>query len=260
MERLRTEQPKGLTREALRKWGMIFVILGIFGRSILQTRFLGATDLNSEQLLESLSASSATMLFATLALVMQFVETCAAPIFCLLLAEGFANTSDKTKYLLRVLGVAVLSEIPFNFAMGARFIDMSSRNPVFGIALSLLLLYLYDRYRDKTAVNFLLKVLFTLAAVFWCGMLKIENGICCLLITLAFWGFRKKPMIRNLMGGAAAMVCCIFSAFYLTAPMGIMVIHFYNGEKGEENRILNYLFYPLALTVFGIVGYIAFGF
>ncbi len=260
MERLRTEQPKGLTREGLRKWGMVFVLLGIFGRAILQNRFLGTTDLNSEQLLESLSASPDAMLFATFALVMQFLESCAAPIFCLLLAEGFAYTSDKTKYLLRVVGVALLSEIPFNFAMGAKLLDMSSRNPVFGIALTLLLLYLYDYFREKKAVNVLLKVLFTLAAVFWCSVLKIENGICCLLITLAFWGFRKKPMIRNLMGGAAAMVCCIFSAFYLTAPMGIMVIHFYNGEKGEENRLFNYLFYPAVLTVAGIAGFLVFGF
>lgn len=260
MERLRTEQPKGLSCAGLRKWGMLFVILGIFGRSILQTRFLGITDLNNEQLLEALSAAPEAMLFATFSIVLQFVETCAAPIFCLLLAEGFVNTSNAANYLARVAGVALISEIPYNFAMSGKFLEMSSRNPAFGIAMSLLLLYLYDRFREKKLSNMLLKVLFTLAAFFWCGMLKIESGVCCLFITLAFWAFRKKPMIRNLAAGAAAMVCCIFSLFYLAAPMGMLVLHFYNGEKGEENRLVSYLFYPAALTALSLAGYIAFGF
>jgi hypothetical protein len=260
MERLRTEQPKGLTTAGLRKWGMIFLLAGIFGRSILQTRFLGITDLNNAELLETLAASDAAMMFATFSLVLQFVESCAAPIFCLLLAEGFANTSNKDMYLLRVIGVAAISEIPFNFAMSARFIDMSSRNPAFGIAMSLLLLYLYDRFREKKFSNVLLKIAFTVATIFWCAVLKIENSILCLVVTLAFWCFRKKPMIRNLMAGVASMVGSIFSLFNLAAPMALVVIHFYNGEKGEENKLMCYLFYPLALIACGIVGFVAFGF
>lgn len=260
MERLRTERPKGLTTAGLRKWGMFFLLAGIFGRGILQTRFLGITDLNNAELLETLTASDAAMMFATFSLVLQFVESCAAPIFCLLLAEGFANTSDKTKYLLRVAGVALISEIPFNYAMSAKFIDMGSRNPAFGIAMSLLLLYLYDYFAEKKATNVLLKAAFTLAALFWCAVLKIENSVVLLIVTLAFWCFRNKPMIRNLMAGIASMLGSMFSLFNMAAPLALVIIHFYNGEKGEENKLMSYLFYPLALTVCGIVGFVAFGF
>lgn len=260
MERLRTERPKGLTRAGLRKWGMLLVVLGVFGRSILQARFLGTTDMTSEQLLESLSQAPNAMLFATFAIVLQFVESCATPVFCLLLAEGVANTSDSTKYLLRVTGVALISEIPYNFAMSAKLFDFGSRNPVFGIAMSLLLLYLYERFGEKKLTNGLLKVLFTLAAFVWCIILKIESGVCCVVITLAFWLLRNKPLIRNLAAGAAAMACCLFSLYYLAAPMGMLLLHFYNGEEGEENRIVAYLFYPVTLLVCGIAGFAAFGF
>lgn len=260
MERLRTEQPKGLTREGLRKWGMLFLALGVFGRGILQARFLGTSDMNNAQLLESLSEVPEAMLVATFAIVLQFVETCAAPIFCLLLAEGYANTANPVPYIARVAGVAVVSEIPYNYAMGAKFIDMSSRNPVFGLVICLVLLYLYGFFREKKLTNFLMKVLITLAAVVWCRMLCINDGICCVLMTVAFWGFRKKPVIRNLMAGGAAMVCCLFSLYYLAAPLAMLVVHFYNGEKGEGNRLVNYLFYPVILTVISIAGAIAFGF
>lgn len=239
---------------------MLFLALGVFGRSILQARFLGLTDMNSAQLLESLTEIPAAMLVATFAIVLQFLESCAAPIFCLLLAEGFNHTSNPGKYIARVLGVAALSEVPYNYAMGAKLIDFSSRNPAFGLVFSLILLYLYSRFREKKLTNILMKIAVTIAAAVWCGMLRIDDGICCVLLTCVFWCFRNKPNIRNLMGGGAAMLCSLFSMSYLAAPMVVMILHFYNGEEGDENRVINYLFYPVLLTAFAIVGAIAFGF
>ena len=258
MERLRTEQPKGLTRAGLRKWGMLFVMLGVFGRSILLNRYLGIADMTADQLLEAMSTGSQVMVMVTIALVFQFLETMASPIFCLLLAEGCDHTSDMAKYMGRVLGVAAISELPFNFAMTGKLLDMGTRNPVFGLFLSMVVLYLYKRYSQKSFQNLLTKAAGTFAAVFWCGMLKVEGGIVAVILTCVFWAFRKKPNIRNLMAGIAAMFCSIFSIFYVLSPMGLMVLHFYNGEKGEENRLVSYLFYPAVLLVFGIAGALAF--
>ena len=258
MERLRTEQPKGLSRSGLRKWGMFFVILGIFGRSILQNRYLGITQITGEQLLAVMESTPGAMIAATAAIAMQFVETCAAPIFCLLLADGYAHTSNAGKYFTRVLSVAAISEIPYNFAVTGNLLDMSSRNPVFGIVISLILLYLYDHFAARKAGNWLINIGVTFAALIWCRMLSIEYGACCVLISAVFWAFRNKPNLRNLMGGAAAMVCSLFSLFFMASPMGMLVIHFYNGEKDEENRLIASLFYPIALTVIGLAGALAF--
>ena len=40
----------------------------------------------------------------------------------------------------------------------------------------------------------------------------------------------------------------------MAAPMGFLAIHFYNGEKGEENRLVNYLAYPVILLAVGLAG------
>ena len=34
--------------------------------------------------------------------------------------------------------------------------------------------------------------------------------------------------------------------------MGFLAIHFYNGEKGESSRLVNYLFYPVTLLAIGL--------
>lgn len=259
MERLRTEQPKGLNRAALRRWGMVFTALGVFGRSILQNRFLGIAGMSSDQLLEAMSGSSDVMTAVTIALILQFVECCAAPVFCLLAAEGMAHTTSGEKYLARVFGIGVLSEIPYNFAMHGNLLVTENRNPVFGLFFALLLLYLYQRFAEGKPVNLLYKVAFTIAAFFWVAVLKIENGLPCLILTLVFWFFRRKLNVRNLVAGGAAMFCSLYSIFYMAAPMGMILLHFYNGQKEEqESRMINYLFYPVILTVFGLIGALAF--
>ena len=258
MERLRTERPKGLTAAGIRKWGMLFLALGIFGRSVLLNRYLGIDTMTSDQLLQAMNTGSHVMTVVTIALITQFVEACGVPLFCFLLSEGMAHTANASKYLCRVFGVAVLSELPYNFAMTGNLLDVSSRNPVFGILMAGILLYLYRRYSDKTLINLLLKAAFTVAALFWASLLRIENGFICVFLSAVFWGFRKKPNIRNLMGGIAAMLCSFFSIFFMVAPMGMMVLHFYNGEKGEDKRIVSYLFYPVVLVVIGIAGAMAF--
>ena len=258
MERLKTERPKGLSRAGLRKWGMLFVLLGVFGRSILQVRYLGLLELTSDQLLEAMNTGPEVVLMVTFAIVFQFLETCAVPIFCLLLTEGFIHTSNALNYLGRVAGLAAISEIPYNYAMSGKLLDMGSRNPVFGLLVVLFVLYLYRQYSQKKVTNLLIKAVVTLAAVIWCSILRIDHGVPIVVIALVFWLVRNKPNIRNLTGGAATMACCLYSPFYMVAPMSVMVLHFYNGEKGQENRLVSYLFYPAVLLIFGISGAIAF--
>ena len=181
MERLRTEQPKGLTRAGIRKWGMLFLVLGLFGRSIILNRYLGIADMTSDQLLQAMNSGADVMTAVTFALICQFVEACGVPIFCLLLAEGIAHTANGAKYIARILGVAVISEIPFNFAMSGNLLDTSSRNPVFGILMAAILLFLYNRYSEKTALNFLYKAAFTIAAIFWSALHCLRVPVRCVL-------------------------------------------------------------------------------
>ncbi len=249
MERLSKERPTGITGSGLRTWGLVFLAMGIFSRGILQTRVLGVGQLTAQQLLAVMENN---MMAATLALVLQAVESCAAPIYALLVVDGFQRTGNYRDYLLRVLGLAVLTELPYNLAMSGRLLDMGSRNPVFGVALCLIVLYFYRRYEEKGLKNTAIKAVVTLAGVIWANMLRIQDGGCLLVLAAVIWIFRKKPMFRNFAGMSAAVLCTLFSPFYLAAPMGFLAIHFYNGEKGESGRLVNYLAYPALLLVVGL--------
>lgn len=249
MERLarRDEKRESMSRSALRLWGLVFALLGILGRGVVQNALLDMRNITNDQLLEAMLESSQVMTYATMALVMQAMEACAVPIFAFLLVEGVQKTSNLDKYLVRVVGLAFLCELPYNLTMSGSLWDTSSRNPVFGLAFGMAMLYLYKVYGGDTMGKRLLRVVITVAAVLWPMMLLVQDGAFCVIMVLVLWLCRNKAQYRTFVGCAAAACCSLMSVYYLAAPMGFMAIHFYRGEKGDENKLINYLAYPALL-------------
>lgn len=254
MERLGNTKPSGLHAGNLRAWGMLFAIAGIVSRSILQNKMLGVGLRSMQELMELMQSDQTAMAIATVALILQAVETVAVPIFVFLLAEGFIHTSDWKKYFARVAGLAVLTEIPYDLAMNGKVLEFTSQNPVFGLVLCMVLLYLFERFSGKK----LICVIMALAGLAWALMLRVDHGIPMLLMVCVIHLFRNKRMFMGFSGMAAAALCTGISPFYLAAPMGFLAIHFYNGEPGNSSRLVNYLFYPATLLLIGLVAKFAF--
>lgn len=256
MERIPQKRPTGLSRGALRMWGMVFLLAGIASRSILQYRMLGLGVISGPELLALLDSNPDMMTVATTALVLQILETCALPIFTFLLVEGFLHTSDLPKYFLRVLAVAVASEIPFDLAVSGKLLDFSMQNPAFGMPLGLLLMLFFRTYPGASVKNVLIKVMISVAAVGWAAMLRVEYGACIVLVVLTQFLLWGKPLARNMIGATVAVLCGRGSLLMMASPMGFLAVHCYNEEKNtEENRLVNYLAYPVCLLVIAIAGY-----
>lgn len=256
MEQLGRKKDAGINGNALRTWGLLFLAAGVIGRGLLQAHVLGITDLTTQQLLTVIGASDEAMTMTTLSLMLQAVETCGVPVFALMLVNGVTHTSDFKAYFLRVAGLALLCELPYNLALSAKLFALDGRNPVFGMVICMVMLSVYRYYAEKKLQNTLIKAVVTVAAVLWCEMLKIDSGSALVILTAVLWAFRAKPLYRNFAGAAAAIACSVISPFYLASPMGFMAIHFYNEEKGTNSRQVNYLAYPAILLVAAVVGMI----
>lgn len=254
MERLVGKKKNGINGNTLRAWGLIFLVCGVIGRGVIQTWILGVGSITAEQLLSVMGSSDQAMRLATISLILQAVETCAIPIFALILTEGVQHTSDFQAYFLRIFALALLTEIPYNLAISGKFLDLGTRNPVFSLVLCLVMLYLYSRFPAGKFINSVIKVIISAVAILWCEMLKIEFGSAMILVTAVLWALRKNPLYRNFAGAAAAIVCTVFSPFFLAAPMGFMAVHLYNGEQSTNSRIVNYLAYPCILMAAAAVG------
>ena len=245
--------PQGRDAASIRKWAMIFLTIGIIGRSVVQLALLNMNTVTGEELLNSMQADPMAMALVTVALVFKIVETCAAPLFAFLLVEGFQRTSSFEKYLVRIGAVALISELPYNLAYSGKLLDLNSRNPVFGLFICLVMLFFYGRYVDKGIKNTALKAMITVAAFLWCLMLHIDQGICLVVMVAMLWFARSKSNVRAVLGFSSAMICTIFDMYYIGSCLSFIMLHRYNEERGEQNEKLNYAFYPAALLVIGIV-------
>lgn len=253
-ERLNQKRSTGLSSRMLKIWGLAFLAVGATGQAILQNRLLGIGTMTTQQLLEAMQTDSNTMLFATLALVLQTAQTCAVPIFAFLLVERFRAAEKPLVYIGWLLAAAAISEVPYNLVMGGKYLLPGSLNPMFTMALCAVLLWFYKMFPEKSWKDRFIRILVTASAVLWTLMLGMEFGPCAVALTAVIWFLGHRPLIRNLVGAVVAILCSIFSPFFVASPMGFLAVHMYNSEQ-EEHKFTNYLAYPGLLIVVLSIAY-----
>lgn len=254
MERLSDNtRPAGIGAGALRTWGLIFLLAGVMGRGLIQNVLLGLGNMTMDQIFQAMNETEGVMGMVTLSLVLTAMESCAVPIFAFLLVEGYQHTASYNNYLIRTTVLALVTEVLYNVVMGGALVDMSSRNPVWCVVLGLVLLGLFRYVDDKMKGSKLLKVVMAIAGILWAHILKVEYGVFFMAMVLTLWVMRSKPQFRLFVGMGVAALCTAISPFYLAATMGFMAVHFYNGEKSESSRIINYAGYPAMLLVCALI-------
>lgn len=249
MNLFKRNEHKGLTSSALRLWGMLFVASGAISQGVFQNRLLGLNGASAEEVLAMMQQSSTYMTMASIALILQAAETCAVPIFALLLAEGFLHTKNWKKFLLRVTVSALAAEIPFDLLFGGRFLDFGTQNPGIALVLGLLMLKLYGFFPEKTWSHRFIRIFVAVAAILWAEMLNIHHGTPLVVLAAVFYLMREKHQFRGLVGAGVSLCFTVISPFYLACPLGAMAVHTYNGKPGTENRLVNYALYPAMLLV-----------
>lgn len=216
---------------------------------VIQNKVLGVGQIANSQLLEVIQNRPDGMVYATLALIGQILEICAVPIFAFLLSEGARYTASYRRYLLRVAGLAVVCEIPYNLLMGDSVFVVGSLNPAFGAVMSLIMLYFFRTFRDKRVSHMAVKAVAVLGTYLWSTFLGMAFGGTCVILTAVLWTTRERQNLRLIAGCFAGIMCAVFSPLYLFSPLAFLMIHLYSGERGRQNRPVKYLSYPVILIV-----------
>ena len=159
--------------------------------------------------------------------------------------------------------MAVVSEVPYDYATTGQLLDLSNLNPAFGTTIALIMLYFFLRYSDSTAGHYLLRSVITAAAILWAMMFNIYQGQCIVLIAAVLWTFWNKPLWRSIMGSVACLVCAIAFPIlsplslpyflYIVAPLSMILLYFYRGEKGSDFKWGRLIAYPAILLLAALV-------
>lgn len=172
----------------------------------------------------------------------------AFPLFCFLLVEGFFNTRNRKKYLLTLLLFGVLSEVPFDMFTTASFYNPNWTNVMFTLALVLVTIWVIDVLKGRVpkglwyALSLLIVAVMCIAA----AALSVDYEHHAILIGYFFYLFHGRTAI--------AIPFCYASMY--TQPwalLGFGLTLTYNGQRGRQNKLLNYGFYPAHLLILGIL-------
>ncbi len=180
----------------------------------------------------------------------RYIGRIAFPIYCFLLVEGFFYTRSQTRYILRCLVFAFLSEIPFDMAIFGSVFYLKGQNVYFTLTLGLCALWCLDRVRRARMRYFLGYIIQgVIIAVFLLAGQYMEvdyhwKGVFFIIMFYYCRGLQN--WVRNIVG-------VIAFAYEVTAPLAFIPIQLYNGKRGKQNKYLFYAIYPIHLLIFGIV-------
>ena len=179
--------------------------------------------------------------------LLRWIGRLAMPVLCFFIGEGLRHTRSPRRYLLRLTGFALLSELPFDLAFYGG-IEWGHQNVYFTLALGLLALWVIQ---SRGMEGWLLALTAALAA----ELLGCDYGMYGVLLILLLDRFHRARSEQ--LAGAALLNLAFFGLQTQTLSLiALPLLWLYNGKRGRDDRRLFYLYYPAHLCVLGILRFV----
>lgn len=184
-----------------------------------------------------------------ISIIMVSVGRLAFPIFCFFLVQGCLLTKNPGKHLLNLFLFAIISEIPFDYALNQQ-ITWTHQNVMWTMFLGALLIHITERiqHNNRRLIMTLLFIPISLIATFT-HVDYYFFGI--LLIYLYYFATTcKNPKKAT---AALSLPGLMFEGvYYPSVYLSTLLLYFYNGERGKQWKWLFYVFYPLHLNLIAL--------
>jgi len=197
------------------------------------------------------------------------------PIFAFLIVEGYFHTGNLKKYVCRILLFAILSEIPFNLAMGSRWFYPIHQNVLWSLLIALGLIHWNEKARAAGKIWMrILIVCVTVLLGYIVGLVTMVDfyhaGIMTVLVFYFFrqrkwWSYAGQAIClwyinTEMLGGFSYELQLFGQTYFLVrqsfALLALIPIWLYRGKQGYHSKTLQmvyYMFYPLHLLILGVI-------
>ena len=196
------------------------------------------------------------------------------PIFAFMIVEGYFHTSNLKKYVIRLFIFALISEIPFNLAMGSSLFYPIHQNVLWSFLISIGLIHWNEKTKKKQISKRILVGIATVCIGYIGGLLTfVDFYNAGILIVLTFYFFRGRKWWHyvcqlicmwyincEMLGGFGYEINILGSTQFIArqgfALFALVPIWLYKGKQGHHSKEFQYIcyaFYPLHLLILGII-------
>lgn len=175
----------------------------------------------------------------------------AFPIFIFLLVEGFFKTRNRWKYLGMLLVFGVISEVPFDLFTTRSVYEPNWNNIMFTMALVLVTIWLIDVLKEKMqklpkAAWYLVSLVILAVMCFLASNLSLDYEYHAVLIGYIYYLFHDRLLFT-----VPLNFLCMYKEPWALLGFGLVLT--YNGKRGKQNKLVNYLFYPVHMLILGLI-------
>ena len=175
---------------------------------------------------------------------LRYIGRLSFPIFLFLIVEGYFKTKNYKKYIIRLITIALISEIPFNLFRSNKVLYPSLQNTIWLFVFILLMFKVFD-FIKKADEIYLLKICyyFMTISVFIVVtyLLNIEYSVEGILLSSSLYLF-KDYKIKYLLF-ISSIVIGSFETSNVLGVFSLIFILLYNDKKVVFFRLENLLYY-----------------
>ena len=184
--------------------------------------------------------------------IMRQIGRTAFPIYCFMLVEGLERTRSRGKYLARMAGLALLSEIPFDLAFSSEVLEFGYQNVFFTLTIALATMIGLELIRCKMTqplFQIILSGLAVFGGMYLAYFMQTDydwRGVACILL---MYFLRRSPCSKLIV----SYVSFVILLDEWAALPAFILLGCYHGRKGFSNKLFFYGFYPVHLLILYVV-------
>ena len=184
------------------------------------------------------------------------------PIIAFLLTEGYVHTKSFGKYFFRLLGLAMVSEVIYDYVFFDSFFYFNSNNIFFTLALGLLTLFFLDKskglikkyFKERIDLFITLPITYLLIIVVMgviAEFLCLSYGMLGILVISFFYLFKNNFSLTILSVSLVTLILGEVMQYF--SLLSLILIYFYNKKLGKKFKIFFYLYYPIHILILGLI-------
>ena len=198
----------------------------------------------------------------------------AFPIFAFQTAEGYGHTRNFRRYCLRLAVFALISEIPFNLALGSSLFYPLHQNVLWSFLLSLGLIHWNEKAKTAPLWRRILRGAGSVILGALAGTVTfVDYSGAGVLMVLVFYFFRKRTwwcllgqlcalyyINVEMLSGLSYQVEILGKTYFLVqqglALLALIPIWLYRGRQGHHSRAFRWLcygFYPAHMLLLALI-------
>jgi hypothetical protein len=195
--------------------------------------------------------------------ILRSIGRMAFPIYCYMLVEGFLHTRSVKKYGLRLLLIAIVSEVPFDYLFFGEWFTFRHNNVLWELLLGLIVLYCFslgDKLNIDVRLIFLIRVAIMFTGMGIAKYTHLDYGAAGIGAISVMYYLRGEDTKKRLVAFGMGILMLFLMSSMLEAFAFVMLIpmYFYKGRRGADSVALRrffYWFYPAHIFILGVISY-----